>query len=842
MQERFTDRGAVFVLDEGQHAEPLLLRFLSKVVASATYAGCGPRAVLIATDGGRDLRIRYPGPHERRQVRLEPLTAAELASLMRDLGVEADLAARAATALFDSWHRSPRAAKLLADELALHAEPLPQSEILALLSSGASGMRPLFERRFGRLSEPLRELLEVTAVSATGINFWRFDRLGGFSRDEVASLTGALLSQGILRRSYPGGKLRMIFQESEERLIVYAQIPEDKRRFYHAQFARIVEEDDLDPEEKSSEVGRHLILSGDELSGAGKLLDAGKHAFGRGRIEEARRHFEDVSRRGRKSRALKVERLYAHEGLADIEARTGSLDQAAKGFARILEEGEGLLLAEDRVRLLRKQGRARSRDGQVGDAQALLDRAQRECTEELVVERALLFDEVANLGIRRGDLNQASTASHRALALAHRARDERLLAAVHRTVGAIKYAMGELHDALADLKAARELYEKLGDPDGYGNVCTSTGNAYHALGKLPEAIAEHRAALRIFEGLSDTLGVTRALNNLATLHITVEELDEAESYLNECLRLQRRRGDHQGAAIALVNLAAIANNRCDYERSLALAEEAVSMLDRTAAPAPVAVACQVARANALLSLGRLGEALAMCLEIEEKSRATSSTLSLVRGLSSAGNALLGIGDFDAAEEKLIEALSLAQQHGYVGETSSALFALVELEMERGNLGQARRHLETVLAQGPHPSPSDRRWHEVFDITLRHRAGELTDADREALIAIAESGTSDTQARAARVLAEALPPQRAIGLARRSYEIVKRTGQRELLWIAALRLGEIEKALGIAEAAGHLDESARTVLSIAADLPERLRERYLGSYGRRRVLLHARRLE
>ena len=78
---------------------------------------------------------------------------------------------------------------------------LTSREVVGLVEQG---MRGFHERRLARLSDSERELLDVTAVTASGINFWRLEHLGMGTKQEAAELTRALLSKGLIRRTYPG--------------------------------------------------------------------------------------------------------------------------------------------------------------------------------------------------------------------------------------------------------------------------------------------------------------------------------------------------------------------------------------------------------------------------------------------------------------------------------------------------------------------------------------------------------------------------------------------------------------------------------------------------------------
>ena len=832
LEERLGGRPAAWLVDDGHFVESLLLRFLGRVLVSSTD---GPRLVVVATNGAGEVPVRIRGDLRVERHRLEPLGEPELAQLMREDGVAEELATAAAAALAGAWHRGPRAARLLAEELRAGPPPARLDDLVA------RGLRPLYEARIGRLTEAERELLQVASISASGINFWRLERLGVVARDEAASLTERLMERGILRPSFPRGKLRLIFRDPEERLVVYDSVDEETRRLFHARFARVVEEDDLDPADLHSEVGRHLILSGDELGGAASLLMAGRLLFQRGRVEEARRHLEEIVRRGRHQRALRAEALYATEVIADIESRTGSFEVAENSYVEALAAGEGLFGVADRVRLLRKIARGHLSQGKLADAEARIAAALALCPDAMLEEQAKLNDLLARLWLRHGDMGQASNAIQKALSLAVRSKGEGVLAQIQQTLATIQLDRGEVHAAVDALEAALELCEKTGDASGFAAVSNLLGNAKSSLGEPQEAIGHYRAALRIDRALSNHRAATGVLNNLAIIHMDAGELDEAERSLQECLRMTRRMGQHVGVCAALVNLSAIESRRGNHERALELVEEAQLAADE-ASHIQSQLAVKLSRAGAMLSLGRVGEALPLSREVEEQARATGNGAYLCWGLSSSAQCLVVLGDLDGARDLALGALETSQLQGWVEGQRDGLLLLSEIEMERGNLARAREHLERVRGTLGSTSDSQVERQRLQAVEIGKREGaEAAPLIRE-LELLCHSRESEVEGRSRRLLAELLAPADGLPHARRSHEIFAAMGMAEGLWRSALRLGELERELALAGADAHLDEAARTILSVAANLSDDQREHYLRSYGRRRVLIHAKGLD
>ena len=829
--DRFEGSPVALLLDDGHHADELTIRLLDTLLGSM---GSGPHLVVEVTDGSRPHLIADE-PWEVEPVRIEPLSERELEDLLSRMGVDGSRVAAGAATLHGSWHRVPRAARLLADELAAEGEG---SRAIAIL--GRQGIRALKRERLLRLPEGERDLLEVASVSKSGINLWRMRWLGVSTDREVVAVTSELERRGILRASFPGGRLRLIFRDGDDRALVYGAIEESKRRYLHMRFADLVRDDDIDIEDRLSEIGRHLVLSGDEIAGAASLLEAGRLLLRKGRVDEARRHFQEVERRGRRARALEGERLLAEEGIADVDRRTGAVDSAIHVYDRILEEGARLLDPTDRVRIMIRLARLRLAAGLVDQADEMLARA-REVVDVHAGEVGRLHLLEASLADRRGDTLTADAARARARALAIEEKSEPLMASVNQSQAGQLLARGAVLEALQSLEAAHQSFEKLGDPTGYAINCNMMGTAFSTLGRVDEAEACYRATFEVNKRLRNLPGMAVALNNLATVQIGADRFEDAEATLRECLRIQRRREQGETPTVAQLNLAAVADSTGRHREALGVARD-LHALALASQNQLVRVGAMLTIVDALTSLGELREALDLVDELSDLTRRFAMRL-LTRAVLSRCRLLRIVGDLDACLGELADGLRLSQEQDCVPEARLFLAELADIHLDEGRLDDAGARLAAVGRLPASPSGLERARIELLELDLGWRSEPDGGAGQiQRIEELAQSGSATIMTQAARILVRALPPDRALPYALARYEIHREREEKEELAAAARDLGEIEQRLGLPAAAAHLDEAARTILSIAADLPDDRRATYLGSYGRRKVLLYARGLE
>ena len=827
VSEHTQGRPLLLVLDEARHTEEATWSFLRALLGAVI-----PQTTRVLLVADSDQPVPPFGDVDWLTQRVAPWTAEPLQEVLQAEGVSELIADASARALVTAGLARPRYAKALSQILK------GESPDLSVLDDGAPG---LYRARLEAIPPDLREVLDAAAVSRSGINYWRMERLGVYERTDLEELTSHLEAREILKPSYPRGKLKLVFADDLERSVVYDSLGEMKRRLLHDRFARVVSEDDLDPAEKHWEVGRHLMAAGNALDGAEHLLEAGRRLSEQGQVERARRLFEEVESRGRSERALELERLYALEEMASLSERTGHMGEMAERFQEVVNSP--LLGPKDRGRVLRKLAVVLVDSGQLDAAEARIAEALKlTCPPEERVRLALLTARIAS---RRGQTPEARDELHRARRRAEELRDPALRAAVHRALGSLAYEQGEMHEALAEFSLAHELFTQVGDPAGHAATGNYLGNTLSALGRREDSLTYYRQALRTQEGLHNESAAATVRHNMATLLMDTGELEEAEQSFLECARVWKERGDMDGVATAYVNIASVARLRGDELAALEKVELALQVGEELQG-FPGRLTAEIVKAEALGRLGRLTEARSLATALRDDAREHGRAQKLAWAQSCLGRVLRDAGDLDRAVECQLDALRLSQQHGYPDQIRDSLSQLAHLELARDDLGAAGRYLQMMEEATPEDDQQ-----EVVLLRSRldiHAHRELARGDRQDLERWArppgEGGDASILARAEahELLARSLPPPSALPHARAAYAAQKQMNQPEEVWRAALRLGELETELELPEAADHLDEAAQVILNVASQFSDEDRATYLGAQGRRLVLRHARGLD
>jgi tetratricopeptide (TPR) repeat protein len=205
----------------------------------------------------------------------------------------------------------------------------------------------------------------------------------------------------------------------------------------------------------------------------------------------------------------------------------------------------------------------------------------------------------------------------------------------------------------------------LNDPPSLARDLRNASASLRMMGKLHDAEASAFRALEIGRAQRDeNAGVS--LGHIALSRATCG-LDDGDRALDQVRAVWQKRGDRFREGFACAHLAQSALWRGQHDKAAVLAKRSWE-LART--------------------------------EIERYSIERYS----IRAARLEGEAALGLGDLDKADERLHDALTRARA-GNVEEELAALIALATLNLRRGDMARAREHLDQVwdvAERGPYP--------------------------------------------------------------------------------------------------------------------------------------------
>jgi tetratricopeptide (TPR) repeat protein len=321
---------------------------------------------------------------------------------------------------------------------------------------------------------------------------------------------------------------------------------------------------------------------------------------------------------------LEVPRRFLETGVSSPEhERTASVISraeaaiAAREFDQAIASLDGLgettvaLEPDLELRAVLAGAMARSELGRIDEALSALMRARDLVDDDSFtdVDRANVLFHIGRCRYRLSSVPTAVALFTEALELMRgsEAIDDRLRCRILRWRSRCYRRQGDWEAARADVEAALELSERLGDGEalahGYFQASIIAERRGHWV--LAHSYAERAKAL--YEEQEDRLNVGRLLNNLGGLTFLLGDSEKAADYLREAFAVALEVGSKPDAAQAVSSLAQV-NLRI---RNLALAEEqarqALSLLDGRVDFLDEQGNAQLVLGRALLEQGKLDE-------------------------------------------------------------------------------------------------------------------------------------------------------------------------------------------------------------------------------------------
>jgi CHAT domain-containing protein/Tfp pilus assembly protein PilF len=241
---------------------------------------------------------------------------------------------------------------------------------------------------------------------------------------------------------------------------------------------------------------------------------------------------------------------------------------------------------------------------------------------------------------------QALPLRQQALILWTELQDLRAQAAAHHAIGNIHDALGELKQAQEAFARALAIRRELGDAQGEAETLTRIGGVYRVSGDTKRALEAYTRALELRRETGDVRGEGSTLHNLGSLHWTTGDYLQALDYYTQAKRARQAVGDRGGESETLIGLAITHRMLGDSTSALALYQQALALKREVG--------------------DRRGEALA---------------------LYNAGVLYSTLGDVPRAVDYYTQSLALARE---VGDPRTESAALISLGVSQRLLGDPRK--------------------------------------------------------------------------------------------------------------------------------------------------------
>ena len=294
-----------------------------------------------------------------------------------------------------------------------------------------------------------------------------------------------------------------------------------------------------------------------------------------------------------------------------------------------------------------------------------------------------------------GDFARGRDAASRAIAGAGR-RGARVLMAEGLTErGWSLHRLGREEAALADHRAARELFERTGDRGAAAAAQVASAAVLQMIGRTTEARQAYEAAIPVLREIGDRRREAKALNNLASLLGDLGDVSGVATLLERSLAIKRETGDLSGLATSLANLGNLLRSRGEIPAARARLEEALKIHRELKNDFGTAFALR-GLSRVAVREKRPAEALASLEEALALSRKTGDAEGTAEALLALGDLTRNLGRIERARECYGQAFEAFRSLDQVSSMVYPLLNLADMDQEQKRFADARARYDQAL--------------------------------------------------------------------------------------------------------------------------------------------------
>jgi CHAT domain-containing protein/Flp pilus assembly protein TadD len=299
-----------------------------------------------------------------------------------------------------------------------------------------------------------------------------------------------------------------------------------------------------------------------------------------------------------------------------------------------------------------------------------------------------------------GEKQKALTYYTQTLALMHSVGDGSSEAAALNNIGLIYDSLGEKQKALEYYNSALPILQNVGNTGVQAITLVNIGLVHDSIGEKQKALQFYQQALPLLRAAHDRSSEAVTLNNIGYLYDSIGEQQKALSYFGQALPILQEMGDRRVEAITLNNIGYVYDALAEKQKALEYYNRALPVL-RT-------VGDRSKEAITLNNIGLVHKALG---DYQKAIDFFNQALELRRAVSDRpgeGVTLSDLGSVYALLDERQKALELYQQSLQLSRAvedksteASTLRRIAIIDVNRGQVEEARKNLEDALALVEH---------------------------------------------------------------------------------------------------------------------------------------------
>ncbi len=520
--------------------------------------------------------------------------------------------------------------------------------------------------RIDRLSTEQRELLQTLAVLGKEFSLGLIRSVSGRSDEELERMLSELQAAEFIYEQPAIAESEYTFKHGLTQEVAYNSALIERRRVLHARAGQAIEalfKDNV--EDRVAELAHHYRRAGDAPKAAEYLERAGRQAASRSAFAEAQESYRAA--------------LAMLPSLPDSTAREARELTLTLALGQMLGLTRGLSAAET----VETYNRARALSERVGE----------------LAQRSAILMGLAGAAITAGEYETAQSLSEQLFELAERYGFKPASLGAHAGLAWVRFYRGELLEAEEHyLKLCALLDEGAPEPGawqpsvlGFRAVQSLSIGARTAalMGKADAARARAQQLIKLAQRFSYPYDLTNAQGAWALFCATLSEFEESEKWAAQCVASADEHGFPLFASFGRVFYGHAIAHRGHVAEGIAAIRQGLQQQSQ--------IGCGMA---AGLQLAYLAEALGLAGQLDDALQTVAQGLQAnpqeliyqPHILRVRGELRLKLGQDEAAEADLREAVALAQKMSAKTFELRAATSLARLLHQRGESGAARELL------------------------------------------------------------------------------------------------------------------------------------------------------
>ncbi|RJP76601.1 MAG: hypothetical protein C4524_09765 [Candidatus Zixiibacteriota bacterium] len=425
----------------------------------------------------------------------------------------------------------------------------------------ARSFAEFLEQRLETVTGEPRQLLRLLALVESHLPAALVAAHSGQPLEQVEALLQNLERAGLVFLEENGGSrlARLGHRTIAERL--RDEIPEPRRREFHRQLARELQQVGLEAE-WVGEIARQWFAAREPALAADWGARAARQARQSFQNDSALEFYALSLQALEETGATPDARAEVRLGISELEYMTGRIPEAIQAVKEFLEAGREALSAPLRRKLCEALAAAWERKGDYPEALACWNEALTLEPDE--TQRALMMGSIGRIHYLKGDVETALALCGESLQILEGGQDVYGQSFIHNILGRIHFFSGDLKAAGHDWNRCLQLREQLRDKKGLADSHNNLGVVHSARGEREAARRHFEMALKLSGEVGDLVRKNGLLNNLGIMAYEAGDLDLAQRRYGEALEFLRRSGSDSEVSECLNNIGEISLLRGEY--------------------------------------------------------------------------------------------------------------------------------------------------------------------------------------------------------------------------------------------------------------------------------------